>query len=186
MTMKFVSKVPLIFIVFFFLFQSSNSSNLISESCKEILKKDPTLKYDLCVTILEEASSKLQPPPNNLRDLAGLSIQLCKSNATNVLSIISKFLKDKSFDQNVKQCLQDCSRFYSASLKNIDIAMVAFKSKDFSKASINLGASTYTPLACEHTCTKQKGETSPLTRENQVFSDLSVMSLYFVEASSTS
>ena len=60
----------MIFVVFFFVFQSSNSSNnLISESCKEISKNEPNLRYDFCVAILEDASSKFQPPPTDLEKL---------------------------------------------------------------------------------------------------------------------
>jgi len=169
----------MIFIVFFFLFQSSHSSNFISKSCKEASKINPPLSYDFCVAALEETSSNLQPPPTTLEDLVGISVQLAKSNGTNVLSIISKLLKDKSFDQYTKGCLQSCSDFYLQSLKFLDDAIVAFKSKNFSQAADILSYATTQCVMCDDSFEERKTK-SPLKTENQVYWELDIISLTFV------
>ncbi|XP_047180234.1 putative invertase inhibitor [Vigna umbellata] len=178
--MKFSSYL-LIFFIFLFLFQSSSSSNLISQSCKEASKNDPNLKYGFCVESLEDASSKLQPPPTNLEGLVCMSTQLTKSNASNMVSIISKLLKDKSYDQYVKACLRDCFDLYSDSLSDLDDAVVAFKQKDFDTAAIKLSASLDNSETCEDQFKEKKGETSPLTKENQVYFQLNMICLAFLQ-----
>ncbi|CAJ1943177.1 unnamed protein product [Sphenostylis stenocarpa] len=175
--MKFASYLVIFFL---FLFQSSNGSNLISQSCKEASKNDPNLRYDFCVASLED-ESKLQPPPSNLEGLVGMSIQLTKSNGTNMVSIISKLMKDKTFDQYAKVCLRDCFDLYSDSLSDLDDAVVAFKSKDLDTAAINLSASLDNSVTCEDQFKDKKGEASPLTKENRVFFQLNVISLAFIQ-----
>ncbi|WVZ23254.1 hypothetical protein V8G54_001798 [Vigna mungo] len=180
--MKFSSYLLILFIfLFLFLFQSSNSSNLISQSCKEASKNDPNLKYDFCVESLEDASSKLQPPPTNLEGLVCMSTQLTKSNGSNMVSIISKLLKDKSYDEYVKACLRDCFDLYSDSLSDLDDAVVAIKQKDFDTAAIKLSASLDNSDTCEDQFKEKKGEISPLTKENQVHFQLNVISLAFLQ-----
>lgn len=171
----------MIFVVFFFFLQSSNSFNIISKYCKEVSNNDPNLEYDFCVASLEDASSKLQPPPTNLETLVEISIQLTKSNGTNVLSIISKFLKDKRFDTYRHACLQDCSKLYSDSLSNLDRALVALKSKDFDTAATMLSSSMDSPNTCEEQFNEKKGEKSPLTKKNQVYSQLNLLSLVLLQ-----
>ncbi|KAK7346801.1 hypothetical protein VNO80_21324 [Phaseolus coccineus] len=178
--MKFASFLLVCFI-FIFLFQSSNSSNLISQSCKKASKNDPNLRYDFCVASLKDASSKLQPAPTNLEGLAGIAIQLTKSNGTNTVSMISKLLKEKSFDEYAKVCLRDCYDLYSDSLSDLDDAVVAFKSKDLDTAATRLSASLDNSVTCEDQFKEKKGETSPLTKENQVYFQLNVISLAFIQ-----
>ncbi|TKY55528.1 putative invertase inhibitor [Spatholobus suberectus] len=176
--MQFASYL-LIFSIF--LFQCSNGSNLIPQSCKEAAKNDPNLGYDFCAASLEDASSKWHPPPTNLEDLVGMSIQLTKSNGTNMVSIISELLKNKSFDQYAKACLRDCFDLYSDSLSALDDAVVAFKSKDFDTANIKVSASLDCPVTCEDQFNDKKGETSPLTKENHGYFQLNVISLAFIQ-----
>ncbi|KAG5057027.1 hypothetical protein JHK86_012023 [Glycine max] len=168
--MKFASYL-VIFLIF--LFHCSNGSNLIPQSCKEASKHDPNLSYDFCVASLEEASSKCHPPPTNFEDLVGMSIQLTESNVTNMVSIISNLLENKSFDQYTKACLKDCFDLYSDSLSALDDAVVAFKSKDLDTAAINLSATFDNSVTCEDQFKDKKGETSsPLTMENRVYFQL--------------
>ncbi|KAG4933267.1 hypothetical protein JHK82_047571 [Glycine max] len=177
--MKFAYNLVMIF--FIFLFQYSNGSNLILQSCKEASKNDPNLSYDFCVASLEEALSKCHPPPTNLEDLVGMSINLSKSNVTNMVSIISNLLKNKTFDQYTKACLKDCFDLYSDSLSALDDAVVAFKSKDLDTAGINLSASLDNSVTCEDQFKDKKGETSPITKENNVYFQLNVISLAFIQ-----
>jgi len=98
-----------------------------------------------------------------------------------MVSIISKFLKDKSFDQYAKACLHDCFDLYSDVLSDLDDAVDAFKSKDFDTAATRLSASMDTSLTCEDQFKDKKGGKSPLTKENQFYFQLNAISLAFIQ-----
>lgn len=166
-----------------FLSQYSNGSNFIIQSCKEASKNDPNLSYDFCVKSLKEAASKDKTQPTNLEDLVNMSINLTKSNGTNIMSKISKNLKNQSYDDYMKGCLQDCLDLYNDSLSSLDKAMVAFnKSKDLNTANIEVSAAMDDSVTCEDQFKerKEKNETSPLTEENHVYFQLNAMSLSFI------
>ncbi|KAK7386300.1 hypothetical protein VNO78_26440 [Psophocarpus tetragonolobus] len=177
-----VASYLVIVIFFVILFQCSNCSNLIiTQSCREASKNDPNLRYDFCVATLEDGSSKCHPPPTNLEGLVGLSIQLTKSNGTNMVSVIRELLKNKTFDEYAKACLRDCFNLYSDSLLSLDDAVVAFKSKDLDTANIKLSAALDCPVTCEDQFKDKKGEASPLAKENSLYFQLNVISLAFIQ-----
>ncbi|WVZ13767.1 hypothetical protein V8G54_011333 [Vigna mungo] len=180
--MRFTLKVSMIFIVCMFLFQSSNGSDLISKNCKEASKRVPEIiTYDFCVACLEEASSKLHPPPTNLDDFVGILITLCKNNATNVLSIISKLSKDKSLDKFAILTLQECSSFYEQSEFFLDMIAASLKKKVFDYVSLHLGEISTSSRVCnEDLSAKWRGGISPLSKEYQIFLQLIWISRVFV------
>ncbi|XP_019430486.1 PREDICTED: putative invertase inhibitor isoform X2 [Lupinus angustifolius] len=164
-----------------FLFQcSSNDSNLIPQSCKEASNHDPNLSYDFCVSSLEANISK-NNPPTKLEDLVGISIQITKTNGTNIIANILKLLNNQTFSQYTKACLKDCFDLYKGSISTLNDAMVAFKSKDFGTANIKLSAALDTSVTCEDQFKDKKGEVSPLTKENKVYFQLNVISLAFIQ-----
>lgn len=180
---------PMISLLILFQYSINGSNNnLISESCREASKNDPNLSYDFCVTSLNDEaasnSSKIRKPPTNLEDLVGMSIQLTKSNGTNIIFIISGLLKNNttsSSDQYFKACLQDCSELYTDSISSLEDALVAFKSKDLDIAAINLSSALDNSVTCEDQFKDKEGETSPLTKENHVYFELNVISLAFIQ-----
>ncbi|KAH1118546.1 hypothetical protein GYH30_047351 [Glycine max] len=142
-------------------------------------KIDPILEYDFCVAFL---SNKWHTPPSNLKDFVVTSIQQTKSNATNMVSIISNFLKNKSFDPYVKDCLRTCFDLYSDSVSALDNAVVAFKNKDFDTASTKVSVSLDSPVACQGLFNDKKGENkSPLTKENRAYFEFSVIPFVFIQ-----
>ncbi|WVZ13773.1 hypothetical protein V8G54_011339 [Vigna mungo] len=180
--MRFTLIVSKIFIVSLFLFQISNGSDLISKNCKEASKRDPDIiTYDFCVACLEEASSKLHPPPTNLEDLLGILITLSKNNATNVLSIISKLSKDKSLDKFAILTLQECSDLYEQSEFYLDRIASFLKSKVFDNVSSYLGGiRTFSDVCNDDLSAKWRGGISPLSKEYQIFVQLIWISNDFV------
>jgi pectinesterase inhibitor-like protein len=175
----------LIYIVFslLFLYQYSNGSNLILQSCKDASYNDPNLSYDFCVTSLNEAY-KNKSQPTKLEDLVNMSIQLTKSNGTKIISIISKQLQNQTQGEYVKSCLQDCLDLYNESLSSLDDAMVAFnQSKDLDTAGISVSAALDDSVTCEDQFKEKKegNEISPLTKENHVYFQLNVISLCFIQ-----
>ncbi|BAU01357.1 uncharacterized protein HKW66_Vig0151170 [Vigna angularis] len=180
--MRFALNESLIFIVSLFLFQSSNGSDLISKNCKEASNRDPGIMYDFCVACLEEASSKLHPPPTNLEDLLGILITISKNNATNVLSIISKLSKDKSLDKFALLTLQECSRLYDQSVFFLDQIAGTLKSKVFDYVGMDLsGIGTFARVCNEDLSSKWRGGISPLSKEYQIFDQLIWISHVFFE-----
>ncbi|CAK8562631.1 unnamed protein product [Lathyrus sativus] len=169
---------------FLFLSQYSNASNLIVRSCREASKNDPNLSYNFCVTSLYESARKNKLHPKKLEDLVSMSIQLTKSNGTNIISIISHDLQNQTQGEYVKACLKDCFDLYNDSLESLDDAMVALNtSKDLDTANINLSAALDDSVTCEDQFKERKSEneTSPLTEQNHVYFQLNVISLSFIQ-----
>ncbi|KAK4260291.1 hypothetical protein QN277_003431 [Acacia crassicarpa] len=187
--MKFMAFYPLslVILIILVLFQVSNGSDLVRESCAKASKNDPIVHYDFCVASLEDAiiDSQGNNPPTSLGDLVAMSIQITKSNATNIISIISNLLKEdptnstKFLSQYSKECLKDCSDLYSDSLSDLDDAMRAFESQDFNTASIKISASMEASVTCENQFS-DGNEESPLTDKDNTYFELNAMSLALI------
>ncbi|CAL0313685.1 unnamed protein product [Lupinus luteus] len=171
--------LSLVLLLLFLCQCSSNDSNLIPQSCKEASNSSPNVSYDICVSTLEANISK-KNPPTKLKDLVGISIQITKTNGTNIIANILKLLNNQTFSQHTKACLKDCSRIYKGSISTLNDAIVAFKSKDFGTANIKLSAALDSSVTCEDQFKLNKGEVSPLTKENKVYFQLNAISLAFV------
>ncbi|KAM2698205.1 hypothetical protein EV1_037243 [Malus domestica] len=157
------------------------SNNLIQNSCKKASDGDPNLSYNFCVASLEEANSKSHgQSPDHLEQLVLISLNLTISNATNINSIISKLLKDKQFDKYARDCLKGCSELYSDAIPTLQEALCALRSKDFPKANVEVSSAMDASSTCEDGFKDKKGEVSPLRKENDVFFQLNVISLAFI------
>ncbi|XP_058755247.1 pectinesterase inhibitor 12-like [Vicia villosa] len=181
--MRFLTYI-IISILFLSQYTNGSKSNLIVRSCREASKNDPNLSYDFCVTSLYESACKEKLHPKKLEDLVSMSIQLTKSNGTNIISIISHDLQNQTHGEYVKACLKDCFDLYNDSLESLDNAMVAFNtSKDLDTANINVSAALDDSVTCEDQFKerKEENETSPLTQENHVYFQLNVISLSFIQ-----
>ncbi|KAM1784677.1 hypothetical protein ACFX12_037672 [Malus domestica] len=169
-------------ITFLMLFHCTiGSNNLIQNSCKKASDGDPNLSYNFCVASLEEANSKSHgQSPDHLEQLVLISLNLTISNATNINSIISKLLKDKQFDKYARDCLKGCSELYSDAIPTLQEALCALRSKDFPKANVEVSSAMDASSTCEDGFKDKKGEVSPLRKENDVFFQLNVISLAFI------
>ncbi|KAK4260286.1 hypothetical protein QN277_003426 [Acacia crassicarpa] len=155
----------------------STGSDLITDSCRDASKRDPkNINFDFCVASLK---GKSPSPPTSLDEVAAMSIQITKSNGTNIVSTISNLLKDSKFSDNAKKFLKDCSDGYSDSLSYLDEAIGSLKSKDFNSANIKVSAALEASVDCEDEF-KEGNEKSPLTEENKVYFELNAMSLAFI------
>ncbi|XP_054809807.1 putative invertase inhibitor [Prosopis cineraria] len=128
--------------------------------------------------------SQSSAPPASLGDLVAMSIQMTKSNATNIVSTISNLLKDPNnnnkFSEYAKECLEDCSELYSDSLSDLDDAIRAFESQDFNTASIKVSAAMEASVTCEDQF-HDGNEESPLTEDDNMYFELNAMSLAFIK-----
>ncbi|XP_028772839.1 putative invertase inhibitor [Neltuma alba] len=124
--------------------------------------------------------AKSPSPPTSLEELVAKSIQITKANGTTIISTISNLLKDPEFSDYAKKCLKDCSDNYSDSLSDLDDALGAFRSRDFSSANIKISAAMNASATCEDRF-KEGKEKSPLTGGKKVYFELNAMSLAFIK-----
>jgi len=164
-------------LIVFCVFVSQCSGGSVSEYCMEASKFDPGLSFDFCVAFL----SNWQPPSSNLEDYWVNSIELLKSNGTNMVSLISKLLEDKSIDEQVKDGLNGCFVSYKDTIVELDAAVVAFKAKDFDTAGTKLSESLDTPVGCQLLFANPTGNNSPLTTENNTYFKLNVIPLVVLQ-----
>ncbi|KAI4315171.1 hypothetical protein L6164_028012 [Bauhinia variegata] len=172
--MKFAFYPRLIFL----LFQCSNGSDFVRQSCWEASKSDPKLSYGFCVACLESIPKS---QPTSIEELVDMTIQITESNTTNIVSIISKLLQNQTFTQHEKACLKDCFHLYSDALSELQDALNAFKSKDLDTANIKVSAVLDACVTCEDQFKDKKGEACPLTNDNNIYFQLNAISLAFIQ-----
>ena len=102
-------------------------------------------------------------------------------NATNIVSKISKLLKDQTFSRYEKNCLKDCSELYSDARSELEDAVGAFKSGDLYTANIKVSSAMDASVTCEDQFKDKKAAKSPLTKDNNIYFQINVMSLAFIE-----
>jgi pectinesterase inhibitor-like protein len=169
-----------IIISFLLLFQClEGRSTLILRSCEEAAKSDPNLSYKLCLASLE-ANPKSQNA--SFEKLVAISIGLSISNATKIASKISELLKGQSFDMQkyARSCLKDCFQLYMDAVSSLKDAMRAFKSRDFATANMEVSSAMDASSTCQDGFKEKKGQASPLTKDNQIFFQLTAFSLAFI------
>lgn len=164
-------------IIIFLLFHCSLASDLVHVSCTEASKSDPNFSYQFCVSALE--SNPKSRTAETLQDLFVISVRLTISNASDVVSRVSKLLKDNKFDDFAKLCLRDCLELYSDAVSSLKEALRDFKSKDLYKANVEISSAMDASSTCEDGFKERKGAVSPLTKENSVFFQLTAISLAF-------
>ncbi|XP_010274597.1 PREDICTED: putative invertase inhibitor [Nelumbo nucifera] len=173
-----------IFVLFslsFFLcccFNGAIAADLIQETCKKSAQKDPNINYKFCVTSLEAV-----PKSHNamsLKSLARISIKLAKTNATRTRSYVKKLSKSKTLNPRDKPPLTDCLELYSDAVDSLKAAVKAFKSKDYSKANVEVSSAMDAPSTCEEGFQETKGGVSPLTKRNKDMFQLCAIALSII------
>ncbi|KAJ4953561.1 hypothetical protein NE237_030393 [Protea cynaroides] len=98
-------------------------ADIINDTCQKTTQGDKNVHLDFCVKVLGEN------PKSHIVDLQGLgiiSLNLIKSNATNIGSRIRQLLNDQTA----------CQKTYSNASSNIKEAIGAFNSKDYNTANV--------------------------------------------------
>ncbi|KAF7811388.1 putative pentatricopeptide repeat-containing protein [Senna tora] len=155
------------YLLFLFQCASSDSSSIIHDSCTKAVQVDPNINTDFCVAFLEAAS---KPEVTTLEQLTGLSLDLGKTNATNMESLVSQLLKSGKYANGSYEmaCLKDCDELYSDAISNLEDAHSSFNKKDLASAAIIVSAGLDDATTCEDQFGEQ-GATSPLTEENHLY-----------------
>ncbi|XP_062119485.1 putative invertase inhibitor [Humulus lupulus] len=155
-------------------------SDLIKQSCKKATNDDPNLSYNICIKIVG-VNSKANKA-KTIEELALASIDLAICNATKVASTISNVLRSKvkvMKNNYTEGCLKDCLKIYSDAISSLREAKHAIRVKDFKTANVEISSAMDAPSTCEDGFIERQGEVSPITKENQVFFQHTVVSLAF-------
>ncbi|GMI63933.1 hypothetical protein like AT5G46930 [Hibiscus trionum] len=164
-------------IVFFYVLIVSVRSDVLSDSCREAAKDDPNVKFDFCVSTLQE--NPKAKSATGVADLVEVAMETAISNAKSIGSIISKLLSKKSLEQYVRSCLEDCSELYSDAGSDLSRGEQAFEGKDYGTANTVVSAAM-DGASGGYQFKEKKGVVSPLTKENQDFFQLTAISLAFI------
>ncbi|KAG6630495.1 putative invertase inhibitor [Carya illinoinensis] len=167
-----------IFFLLFSTFHAMSTNNLIPETCKKCVQKDPNLTYKFCVTSLQAARGSHRV--DDLRELGKISIKLIKHNVTNTRHHIQKLLKNRRLDSFLKECLDDCFSLYSDSIPTLGQALKDYKTKNYENVNIDLSSMIDVSTTCEDGFNEKKGAISPLTKRNNDTFQLSAISLSII------
>ncbi|KAK8482446.1 hypothetical protein V6N13_046977 [Hibiscus sabdariffa] len=165
-------------IVFFCLLIVSVRSDVLSDSCREVTKDDPTINFDFCVSTLE--GNPKAKSATSVADLVKVATETAISNSNSIGSIITKLLSNKGLEPYVRSCLQDCSELYSDAGPILGQGEQAFEGKDYGTANSAISAALDAATTCEDQFKEKEGVVSPLTKENNSFFQLNAISLAFL------
>ncbi|KAF6145547.1 hypothetical protein GIB67_037580 [Kingdonia uniflora] len=171
--MKSLSPISL-FLSFFLIFSCVSCFDLIACTCNKIAAADQNINYNFCIATLK-ADPKSRTA--DLKGLGSISINLNKARATYINSYVKNLL-NKGGDVTTKQCLQYCSGYYSDAVYNVNTAIKDLYSGDYQGANIKISAAMAAPADCEDEF-KNKRLLSPVTKQGQVFFQISAICLYF-------
>jgi pectinesterase inhibitor-like protein len=82
--------------------------------------------------------------------------------------------------KDAKSCLNDCFQLYMDAVSSLKDAMKALKSRDFATANIEVSSAMDASITCQDGFKERKGQVSPLTKDNQMFFQLTAFSLAFI------
>lgn len=167
-----------IFFVFFSTFHAMSTNNLIPETCKKCVQKDPNLTYKFCVTSLQAAPES--HCVDDLRELGKISIKLIKHNVTNTRQHIKKLLENNRLDPFVRACLADCFSLYSDAIPTLGQALKDYKTKHYKNVNMDVSSIIDAAMTCEDGFKERNGVVSPLTKRNKNTFQLSAISLSII------
>lgn len=154
----------------------TKATNLVPDTCMKISKSDPNVKYDSCVSTFE---SDPRSSEASLEELAEISFNFSMSKAKSIHSTIGQLLKDPKLDPFAKKALQTCSDLYSGAPDDLQEGLNALKRGDYALANLRASSAVDCGPDCEDAFRDEKGEVSPLTKDNNDYFQLGAISLAF-------
>ncbi|XP_062091227.1 putative invertase inhibitor [Humulus lupulus] len=139
--------------------------DLVSATCKK------TLYFQLCVSSLR---SDPQSQTSDLRGLAIIALNLSIANGVNTLSHVSNLVSEAAYNgsQFASTSLSDCIDVYSDAIQNLQDSVQALNDKSFDTMQTLVAAAMTDSETCEDGFKEMNGLSSPLTEQNQHFSQL--------------
>ena len=144
---------------------TADQEDLVSSTCKK------TLYFQVCVSSLR---SNPQSQTSDLRGLAVISLNLSIANGVNTLSYISHLKSEAAYNgsQSMLGYLSDCIDVYSDAIQNLQDSVQALNDKSYDTLQSLVSAAMTDSETCEDGFKEMKGSSSPLTEQNQYFSQL--------------
>ncbi|XP_054791129.1 putative invertase inhibitor [Prosopis cineraria] len=162
-----------------------NAEDLIDQTCKKCENRSIILNYGLCSTSLQVIPVSHAA---NLQGLALIAMELALENATTTLSTIEKLMMNTtSLDGDdeelaLRACLRDCLELYSDAAWRIMNSIGAFLSENYETTKTWMSSVMEAASTCQEGFA-EKGEASPLTKENYNLFQLCGISLCIVHLS---
>ncbi|KAK4260284.1 hypothetical protein QN277_003424 [Acacia crassicarpa] len=156
--------------------------DLIDQTCKQCENQSLILDYGLCSSALDVIPVSHSA---NLQGLALVAMELALENATTTLSTIEKLLMnkdDEDHDDSTAACLRDCLELYSEAAWRIMGSVRAFLSENYESTKTSMSSVMEAASTCQGGFA-EKGEVSPLTKENYNLFQLSGVSLCIIQMS---
>lgn len=138
------------------------SNDIIDQTCQKCANQSIILSYNLCSTSLPVISISHY---TNLQGLALIAMELALENVTNTLATIEKLLDSTSFDNFSLSSLTDCMELYSDAAWTIVNSIGVFLSGDYDVPKMWMSSVMEAASTCQEGF-EEKGEVSPLTKEN--------------------
>ncbi|XP_021862168.1 putative invertase inhibitor [Spinacia oleracea] len=167
------------FVMFsFFLHSSSNATNIIPDTCKEISKDDPDVTYGFCLRALgsNPRNSESKTTLTTIDQLGSISFKLGISKAIATKSRIENLLKDPHTDPRNTRVLKLFLEQYLDALMDLEGGIKALRVKDYLEANNRATSATISALTCKDD-RKAKKRIPGLYKENDDFFQLNSISI---------
>lgn len=136
--------------------------DIVDQTCKKCANQSTILSYTLCSTSLPVIPVSHSA---NLQGLALVAMELALENVSSTLATIDKLLDSKSFDNYALGCLTDCMELYSDAAWTIVNSIGVFLSGNYEVPGTWMSSVMESASTCQQGFV-DKGEASPLTKEN--------------------
>ncbi|KAG7026059.1 hypothetical protein SDJN02_12557, partial [Cucurbita argyrosperma subsp. argyrosperma] len=143
---------------------SNTDTPLIHKTCNKIVRQDPNVSFNFCLTSLQFAIKHSYYV--DLRRLGLLSIGLVCSNVTNTYHFITELIRNKNLDSSIKLCLVDCLELYSDAISTMKLAMRNYRLRRYNDANVAISAVMDAAETCENGF-KEKKVNSPLKKRDE-------------------
>lgn len=171
------SKSVLVLFSLITLFEIGFGSDIVQKSCKLAAQADPYVDYKLCVKSLR-ANPKSKEA--SFEELVMISIEQAKDSGIEIGSVISELLKGSGkWEKYSLSCLKSCMEIYSEAVSDLKLALAAVKMADYETAKTKMSAAMDAPVTCEDGYKDKDGDVSPLADKNDLFFQLTAISLAF-------
>lgn len=137
-------------------------NDIIDQTCQKCANQSIILSYNLCSTSLPVIPLSHY---TNLQGLALIAMELALENVTNTLATIEKLLDSTSFDNFSLSCLTGCLELYSDAAWTIVNTIGVFLSGNYEVPKVWMSSVMEAASTCQEGF-EEKGEVSPLTKEN--------------------
>ncbi|KAK9724613.1 hypothetical protein RND81_05G086700 [Saponaria officinalis] len=152
-------------------------TNIIDQTCAQIVKLDPLIVHDFCVSTLK---SDPRSDNANLTTLFQISLDMVQHNASGVIPIINGYFDDPKITGESKGALSDCLAEYSRVSDAITSALNYFNAKDLEGANVAISGVSGGTNICD-TSFKQYNLTPLLSKQDDDLFNLADIALGILE-----